>query len=379
LSQSMTCEEAALGWSTELVSSETGVPVDASSVPWAYPLEINDPDRQWRAALPASRVRLFQGGGDFGLPGFVEAPRLVRGSEFVLIASEHIQEIEAWGANGCSDFQSIPIVSGLPSGWQLFLAKSANDDSTIKDLIPRLALPSSLRILLRAGIRTQEGSASRYFNFAKPNVCIDSPVPDVVVTCNGAALLECSGGTHIYELPADAPLDTPLRIEAKTTSGDEARTSLTVAGSTFSRWQEQTVRFGEFGERVLDSTGIRGAIVYGTESAQFNFGIALPPLSVPKAYLVGQIPGEISCWPKDPLPPWQPVWAVAMDGRRGFVVPCMADLAGAGPDTERRGSPKAVKEWKEIIWHLRKRVAPPPKAAHARLWEQYKEVASRVR
>ncbi len=378
LEQPVSCEEEGSEWSTELTEAESHVPLDASALPWTTPLEFEDETHSWRAAMSGSPIRLFVSGSEFGLPGFVEMTRLSRGAQFLIAAHEHVEQIELWGRNSCIDFQELRILSGLPRDWRLFSARRAEDDSNIRNLIPRLALPSSLRVSFKGGLRTQEGSASRYFAFALPSIEVDSPSADITVFCNGIQLVP-SPGSLSYSLPPDLPVDVLLRIEAKSLAGDVARLTLVIASNVFPRWQEQTMRFGPLGNQVASETsGMLGALVESATEDFFNFGNALPPIPAAKAYLIGKIPGQISIWPQEGAPVWQPMWAVAVDRRKGLVVPCLIDYADSEPTAGRYGDHSALKSWKKVIWHWRKRITPPGEIAYAKLWARYKEAARNV-
>jgi hypothetical protein len=350
------CEEEAQGWSTELVAADSGMPIDAAELPWRDQYELIDRERRWRAIMPASGTRL------------------PRGIEFMLIACEKLQEIEEWGRSSCLKFRNVPITAGLEPGWKLYHSAGARDDAAIRDILPRLALPSSLRISFKGGVRTQDGSAARYFAFAPPVILVDSANGQVSVTCNGAALAP-QNGTQVYLLPGTLQLDAPIRIEATTAHGELARASLVLSDGAFSRWQKSLVRFDQFGERSPDTDGLFGAMVYGESFARFNFNEALPPIPANTAYLIGAVPGQISSWPSDSPPAWQPIWAVAKSGRQCTVIPCMEDIEASDPVRGRYGAPKDIRLWKEVVWHWRKRVNPPRDEPYASLWAEYREAA----
>lgn len=373
------CDEDTLGWSTELVYAESGNPVDASTLSWSSPFECIDENHSWRAAMAGSSVRLFVRGSQFGLPNYVETTKLSRGVDFLIAACDRIQQIELWGRQSCANFQEIKIVSGLPDGWRLFSADRADDDSAIRELLPRLALPSNLRLTFVGGIRTQEGNSTRFFDFALPKIQVDSPTADISVLCDGNLIERDPLEMQSYILPADIATDIPIRIEAKASSGDEARTTITVVRNIFARWHEQSARFGPMGKRQPDETpGMAGAVLDQPSPIPFNFGAALPPIRARKAYLIGRVPGQIIRWPCDANPEWQPIWVIAMNGRNGYVIPCMSDPADSNPIKGHASDRKSIRDWAEVIWQWRMRIAPPRQPVYLRLWNLYKEAARHV-
>ena len=91
-------------------------------------------------------------------------------------------------------------------------------------------------------------------------------------------------------------------------------------------------------------------------------------------YFIGNRPGAIAVWPAEPLPPWDPVWAVPFVAR-GRPLFCGTSLAGTRPAMGRVGSRSRVDMWRQVLWRWRRRITPPPDQPFKALWREYREVA----
>ena len=314
---SLVAEEHGFGWSSELRHQEDNSAFDASSLDWTSPFELHDDAHRWRVVMRPAAVRVFRAGVSVGLPGYVEASRIARGTEFIIAASEHLDEIREWGASECEGFCELEVSSGLPANWLLFRATAVKGDTLIREISARLSLPSAIRIRLHGGISAQDGTSSRFFSFARPIVVIDCPNDEVTVACNGEVLSSLGEAGTAYELPSKLPLNQTIRIEASTPSGDRAQRSLQLVDAVFPSWNVHDASFGPLGQR-LDSgaNGAMGSSLNFPEAPDFDYGAALVPISAERAFLIGRVPGQVSEWPRDSLPEWPPMWVVVKEKRR---------------------------------------------------------------
>ena len=87
-----------------------------------------------------------------------------------------LEKVRAWGSSSCAEFEEHH-VSGLPEGWVLFSGKNAQAPCPGIDV---LAVSSSIRLLIRGGIKSGTGNA--YLKFAPPYVVVDNSRGDEKVT-----------------------------------------------------------------------------------------------------------------------------------------------------------------------------------------------------
>ena len=372
-------EEHGYGWSSELSCQQDSLRFNASSLDWTQSLEMHDSTHAWLAVMRSAEVRIFENGASMGLPGYVEASRIGRRGEYLVAACRHLEVIRQWGREECEDFQELNLSAGLPSGWHLFRIKSVKSDRLVRRAVPRLTLPSSIRIHLRGGISFQDSGRSRFFSFARPMVAVEAPTEEINVTCDGKSLLcdDESGG--LYRLPPSLPVNQTIRIEVKSPSGDHSQRFLQLVDTVFSSSSTSGVRFGPFGQRLPDgSQGTIGSSLDFTSPAKFDYGAALVPIESRSAFLIGPVPGQVSKWPSDPRPAWAPAWVVMKEKRNGRVVPCMNDVEAAEPVWSPTGDPASVRLWKKVVSFSRRRFTPPADPEFAEIWNRYRQVARYV-
>ena len=375
----LVAEEHGLGWSSELSSQHDDQVFNASSVDWTRSLELHDDARGWRVMMPPATVRVFQSGASVGLPGYVEASRIARDTEFIVAACQHLEEIREWGANECKDFRELKISSGLPANWRLFRFTAAISDTTVRDVAPRIALPSSIRVQVRGGISAQDGSSSRFFSFAPPAIVVDGPTEGLNVTCDGE-ILSCHGESGgVCKLPSALPVNQTIRIEATTPSGDRSRKTIQLVDAVYAEWRAHDACFGPLGQRLSDGThGAIGSSVEFVPPSSFDYRAALVPIQTTKAFLIGRVPGQVWEWPSNPAPAWSPTWVVMKEKRFVRAVPCMADLAAAEPVRRRTGDRESVRLWKKVMGFSGRRFSLPADLEFAALWNRYRRVARHV-
>ena len=376
---SLVAEEHGFGWSSELTHPEDNRALDSSSLDWTSPFELRDDVRNWRAVMPPATVRAFQSGVSVGLPGYIETSRIARGTEFIVAACQHLDEIRKWGASECEGFRELPVSSGLPVNWRLFRTTAVNGDSLIRDVAARLALPSAIRIHLRGGISSQDGPSSRFFSFARPTVVVDCPEGELTIACDGEVLSCLGESSAVYELPPALPLNQTIRIEATTPSGDRSRRSIQLVDAVFSNWNLHDASFDSIGQRLPDGTmGAVGSSLDVVEPSNFDYGAALVPISAQKAFLIGRVPGQVLEWPSDPLPDWPPTWVVVKEKRSVRAVPCMVDMVTAEPVRRRTNDPASVRLWKRVVGSGGRRFTLHAAPEFSAMWNRYRKVARNV-
>lgn len=382
-SDSFACSEYGMGWSETIKSESDGKNLEASQFDWCQGLRMQSSDSRWRFKLPASSIRVFIKGEVQGLPGLIEVRQLPKGSPFYLAAHQECWKVlKAWGESSCKGFKKLPIVKGLPLGWDFFYADAAYSDELVKRKYPILSLPTTVQLDLEGGIRFDRGN--RFFKFAPPQLVLQGGDESVKVYCN-ERLLDCTQAEGIYELPGDTLPGTKLVIEARI--GEEAirRCSLSLVEDFSLPNQRDTQMFDGFGYRQTNldphQMGVAGALVCRFNSPPFNFNTLLPVQGKRRILFVGKKPGQVTNWPEEPLPTdWSPVWAIAIGRLFDRAMFCGTSLKESEPTLSRCRDRKKLHQWKEIFWDNRNRILPPMDSNRLQaLWKRFQKEARLVK
>lgn len=375
----LTCREDWQGWSMPLCC--TGGEADifnASCFDWREGLSLVDREHSWKTTLSKRTVRVMVSATPFGFDGFVEQSQLPQGKTFYLLArEEHEESLRTWGRDCCEGFSEIAITAGLPTKWRLYQVGRAITDSGIRDAFPHLAFPTVLRIQFLDGLRVK---GNQYFSFALPQIEVTGTVEGASVFCNGHPL-ELNQETGLYSIPA-ALCARRLEVEIRR-NGDRIRSRSIYSVETVA-WREAGLTGGldRFGRRTSEGAVERcvGPIVEGTTPPTFDAGTFLPPGAGHRVYFIGRNPGEIVECPNETLPgDWRAVWSVPMKKRgMGTAIYCGADPAKETPGESGSKDHRRRKLWKEVLWHMRKRIACPAHPVLSVLWRQYRGVAEHV-
>jgi hypothetical protein len=375
------CTEEVLHWSTEIVSSGTAAPVDATRWEWDSTLELRDDRFGWRFTLRASDVRIFVSGANEGLSGFIEIHRLPGDGAFSLAVSPRAREtVEQWAAAACTGFRPIALSKGLPAGWSFFMAEGVVDDAAPCESYPVLARPMDARLVLTGGIRATR--RNWYLPFGLPDLVLESPRLADRVTC-GTVALKSDGG--LYQLHSDIPVEERLIAEA-TVSGQVVRSKpFFVVGDFTWRWNSPLVTFDRYGAprdpSLPPGDGASGAAVPNCVPSRTVFTPHPSCFERRRVFFLGRAPGQIVSWPAEPLPSdWQPVWAVPLE-RKGRAIFCGIAVAEAEPlPTAADGSVdrRKLKQWKDVLCHWQKRIDLPCSPPLVQLWKRFQEAARRA-
>jgi len=371
-------EEYGLGWSTPLVE-RSGKPLDATQFNWTYDLLMKDQEQNWLVRLPGAAVKVFVGGEPYAIHGLVEVRRLPQSTRFYLAArKESYSAISEWGSAQCEGFRQIN-VRGLPEGWLFSAADKACDDTGIRQRYPMLSLPVATRLSFRGGVRVSRGN--EFFSFAPPRIVLEGRNDSIEVYCNNVRL-EYSANEDFFALPENLPTGAQLIVEARRDGSAVRKLSFYLEEEFPTFVYEQARQFDALGDEILETTSsdwIAGALVQGTTLLPFEFGNTLHRRGTDPTFYVGRSPGEVITYPVEPLPEsWSPIWQITIR-RTGIVEYCGTSLSNAEPKSASESADqKKLQLWKELIWHCRKRISPPPTPALRKLWRQYQEVARHV-
>lgn len=379
-SKSFSCYEQGMGWSSPLISQLDGKRLDASWFDWCQGLRMRSADSRWCFRLAGSPIRVFVTGDSQGLPGLIEVRQIPAHQPFYLAAHEDCLELlKRWGESSCRAFETLAIKDGLPNKWHVFKAAAAYSDELIKRKYPVLAFPTTVRLKLVGGIRLGKGNA--FFKFAPPKVVVQGSNESIKVYCNDR-LLHCMDTAGIYEIPTDAVPETRLVIEARIDENIIRRCALSLVENFSFKFEIITQQFDRFGCRQTNadniSMGVAGALVQGVNIPDFNFNTFLPIQGKQRILFVGKEPGQVSIWPLEPLPTdWMPVWAISK-GRRSQAMFCGSSLGESEPSISKCKDRKKIRQWKEILWHERKKIYPPTQSSLKTLWRKFQKEAERV-
>jgi hypothetical protein len=132
-------------------------------------------------------------------------------------------------------------------------------------------------------------------------------------------------------------------------------------------------RYGPTGRVELPSVG--ALLTCGVpETPQCPAPVALLFLEPSQsAVLLGAQPGQIVPYEPTALPPWEPVWAV-IHHRRSMTARFVGQ-SPLPPDSSRGGNGRAIRDWKNVLWHQRRRIDSPPFEPARTLWQAYQVAA----
>lgn len=379
---SWTCKQSIKGWSTPLRHNESGKIVNAATVDWDSGVQLVDDDNNWAARLKGSLVRLFVLGDRFGLSNWVEATYLERNCEFLLLCDEKLGgAIQRWGESSCDSFKEI-LYPGIPKRWRLFEGKNAQESFKGFGV---LTLSSFLRLVFDGGIKISKGNS--YLYFAPPSIVLENSAGEEMVLVNGQEIPRVGKNIPSWELPKDAPLDTPLNIKVISSSGE-----CLIHRSIRLESIKTTPSYGNLPKRNMlghpfqlweGEPYVAGAIASDVSVCGAGFPRPFPTYLSSRIIFLGSKPGEVVDWPGESLEvEWQPVWALAKVGRDKWAVHFCGDelhLSSAHMPGEPISDIRAVREWAKNIWIKRKRTDLPKVKILKGVWSRYMEVAKNVR
>ena len=378
----ITCEEFVKKWSTPLHQVENGT-LDAATIDWLQGIVFRDERLDWQVRLPRGPVRILTKGSADGLPGLVEVQVLPRSTAFYLLYAEQQNDVlSPWLRDDCRGVRRFGTVQGLPAGWQIVHINEAIRDS-IRDQIPILSFSNVRRIRFSGGLRSSAGNT--FFAFSPPAAMVlDGKDGTEQVFCNGELLSQIAGDEATYQLPTNLPVGARILVEVKSGSF-VMRRSFYLSGDFPWKLSEPVRKFNRWGLALPvgdeSTVAVSGAMVFGPPSDVSSFrrplGLArqFDNTRTPRVFYIGRRIGEIVSWPSDALPDqWLPVWEIPF-GRDGHAFYCGDDPSTSLPEKDSQASKERRDLWKKVLWHDRKRIAPPRGRALTKLWHRFIETA----
>ena len=379
--------EAWNGWSSPVKNSTSGEVLDASNLDWRNGTTMRTVNHGWRLKLQAREVRIFTSGLAEGLSGLIETHLLPQGQQFYLSYPTSIwPRLEHWATTQCRGFQEINIVRGFPEGWRLAEFQEALTDEHIWKEIAGLSFSRETRLQLIGGIRSERGNT--FFDFAPPSVALSGGSASTTVYCNGQPLLPKNNG--VFELPDNLPKESRIRLAVRQGQSLLDSLSLFLSGDFSVARREPEYFLDSSGASIPCETSeftISGALVKGLASQTAITTAELiedlvHEMGGKQGYLIGQQPGQIAMWPSELFPTgWMPAWIIKKSGKKlaaVFVNEILASTTAASNPTPTP-SRRRVQDWKKVLWHWRRRIAPPTSLAQRTSWQHLQEVARNVR
>jgi hypothetical protein len=367
-----TCRILGNGFSTALLDSSHR-PLDGGRFDWQQPIVLSSLDGQLVLRSPSSSVRVFADGSQLGVAGFLGTRLLDPRRPFAVATSAQLSaDVRAWGAASCADFREHD-VAGLPSGWTLFTASSADDDSMIRDRAPQLAFARRLRrARLEGGLRIP--GTQYFFRFAPPLVRLYGASESVEVRFNDSVLVSRdTDGT--FSIPDDLLTEDTVAVTCND-AGIVLRRLIYLRDQLHASGAGYDLRCYTSAGSSADVT-LGPHLICGVPAAEgLQTFVASPLVALGPdhhAVLLGHRLGEIALYNPRALPEWQPVWAVLYHRRVSTAY--YVGLSALPPDRSHSGTPRTIRKWKDILWHQRKRIHAPTFEPARALWLTYQHVA----
>jgi len=356
--------------SWRILRAGDGTNIDATRISWTQGLRLSFGEVVFR--LPPRRVRVLRKGEFDSVEGLIEVNRLDPQREFYVIATDEcVTALEMWGKRAGKNWQELVLRSGLPNGFRLFRADSADPAVAAPADFPVLKADSLVRVLLQEGIKT-EPMGRRYFDFAPPKVRIEGLVPDSVVKVNRTVYPVVAGDVTLTLKTTEMESSNSVSI----TVGSEERrfASFQIVNAKDLPWKRaDSWASASDGSQVEASAGeprALGAAVIGFEA---------PPVVIAterSADIIGPRPGQIATLPGDPLPSdWIPIWLIEHGRANRRVIFCGVDPELCAPTNEPVADRRKVRDWQRLLWNERKQLAGPTRGPLVALWRRFKEAA----
>lgn|GEM_PF-847581 len=375
--ESLTCGEFVPGWSSPLASAAAGADFGPSGGVWDEGLVLTDTSAGWTLRLQRSSIRVFVDGRREQLPGLVETLDVPRSRSFYIAFRETLEPaLEHWVGSGCRGWQRIEVTTGLPSGWLLASIEEAITDDGPRAIDDRLGFPDRRTLRFTGGIPA--AVRSTFFSFAPPHVVLEGAQAGDSVVCNGSPLHEEEAAPGLYSLPQGLPVDTRVGIEACHADEVIKRRSLYLVSGAPWQFTTPLATLDGYGRRLSDGDeGIAGAAVPAADRPDLPADLLRTPglgAGATRVFFLGRIPGRVAVWPREPLPDWQPVWAVPLH-RRGRALFCGDSLDEAEPKVGQVGECDRITLWCTVFFRWGERITPPREPALRSLWNLYRKAA----
>jgi len=309
------------------------------------------------------------------LRGWVEADELPFAGRCLLAFAPGVREkVGQWLTLLPTDGRRLLDVTGLPGGWSIVELTPVPADDALRRLFPGDVQAPQVRLSRLGGAPVGRGNSKTYFDFAPPRFRLEGDPAGVSVTAAGRPLT-VDPATGLFILPDDMReevIEVVAQRDGQTVT--EERIYLLL-----DHWagNPQRVVWAVSPDGVCPAaTGAAGAWVEAAPTA-FDWSRLLSAADGDKVYMLGAVPGQIACCPRDPLPDWKPVWLVRLgkQPRLALGTAVWVEPLQAPPDVD----PEAVRQWADFLAQHGSRVRPVPRDPNRPLWDLYREAAEHGR
>lgn len=372
------------GWSTKLEEKCTdGFNLfNPSILNWSTNYSFQDGDERWISRFRGSPIKIFLPGSNEGLSDWVEFQRVMPGTDYLICCHKDVSsDISSWGVNSNNSFKQLKL-QGLPPDWDIYAAngikKSYNGSES-------LTLAQTLILHVKGGIRM--GKGNQYLAIAPPKITVDSGLEEGCVFLNDTQLTPKNDQGTEYYIPNSVPNDTPLLIELRKNDNTlvQKRTIYLTSPEMPTLPQKLILRdkFGKLVEssmKIEDCIGVIGALPLGIPIKDPRL-VQIPTYLSNRIIFLGRFLGQVIEWPDEDLPTtWTPVWAVSkIDRHKWRAFYCdTSEEKDLSPKKMGGVSDRKKKQWKEVLYRMRKKVDPPKFKPYQTLWREYMRFAERV-
>lgn len=374
------------GWSTKVLKGEGSdrKTFDPSQFDWLTGITLTDNIEAWTVHVKGQKVRVFlQGqGGAEGLSDWVELQRVSLGSRYLICSHTSVsEEVSSWGTVGNLSFRQLSL-TGLPPDWVLF---EVNGIQTSFPGCDALVLPQTTKFHIEGGVHV--GRTNQYLAIAPPNIILDSGLDGGDLFVNNQPLAGKESEVGVFSLPSNLPAETRLTIELRRADGSLVqKRDIFLIAPEIPTLPDKLIMKDKFG-KIIGQSMVEGEPmgIIGVKPV----GLHIPPISAEhlptylshRIFFIGRVVGQIVEWPDQGLPKtWQPVWAVAKEGRRWQVYFCGSESAADMTPLRETTPipPKDRKRWKRQLYNKRDEISPPKFRQHQILWGQYRRFAKGV-
>jgi hypothetical protein len=269
---------------------------------------------------------------------------------------------------------------GIPNDWVLFKGNGAKVPCPGIDV---LGLSNLVRIKLEGGIGV--GRSNQYLCFAPPVIKIDGGVGNEKLLINGKEAKKSPSSIY-WEIP-EVLVDRPLNIQV--IRDEKSLLDMRVIKLIQPFINHHSLRSvpqrdskGEYVRAGTQTEYITGAFVANSAQSEEEAPKVLPTSLSEKLIFIGQVTGQISRWPLEPIPTtWSPVWILyGVTTRKWATHFCKQNTTeDLKPLKKKRAySRRDLKAWKDALWHMRKITKQPELPVLADLWKAYLEVAKSI-
>ena len=312
------------------------------------------------------------------MPGFVEVQSLDPTASFIIASSrKYADPIMKWGASSCENFREL-VLSGIPNGWTLYAGNSAKSDVQIRKIVPQLSFPSSpRRIKFFGGIHVP--NRQTYFWFAPPAIRLDGGDGTESVEINGIKVERDADGS--FGIPEEKLEDRIIIVQENNLRRViylEDGSSIPVAGAErhYSKSGQMVAATGREGDEIC-------GVPLESEKLCNIWPLSEYPVHNGREIFIGSAIGEIANSPEKLF--FRPIWVITQLKRDKFslsYIPSIivdpsniqANVAGCTANSIRL----LRREWKDFLWHRRKRMVLPVFEPLKDLWIKYQQVAERA-